>query len=161
VVSDLGKRVQRSLWYKKSKRRKETENSIVHHMQHVRICYLQAQSGQGTFPYHHRGLLTPTRGSCALGKHARSCSRIHAAADAERSSSSMAGRIHTAAADAVLVFIENENRTRIEDDGSRPSTVGKSRLKRIPTREPLRKQNFLTGKICAELLQAGCTEESS
>ena len=26
----------------------------------------------------------------------------------------------TVAADAVLVFIENENRTRIEDDGSRP-----------------------------------------
>jgi len=92
----------------KSKRRKETENSIVRHMQHVRICYLQAQSGQGTFPYHHRGLLTPTRGSCALGKHARSCSRIHAAADAERSSSSMAGRIHTAAADAVFVFKEQK-----------------------------------------------------
>ena len=92
----------------KNKRRKETENSIVRHMQHVRICYLQAQSGQGTFPYHHRGLLTPTRGSCALGKHARSCSRIHAAADAERSSSSMAGRIHTAAADAVFVFKEQK-----------------------------------------------------
>ena len=92
----------------KNKRRKETENSIVRHMQHVRICYLQAQSGQGTFPYHHRGLLTPTRGSCALGKHARSCSRIHAAADAERSSSSMAGRIHTVAADAVFVFKEQK-----------------------------------------------------